>query len=210
MMLPHKVCPRCGQPAVLEMPRCRRCGHAYPAAGVEPTMTFARPLSEASRRELERARVPKRRSPAPLIATVLALLALGATAWLMRSVKPAAAPLASRTGPPTAAPPMRDPMAGMFVEREGRTEMPTLTVTNDDTDAMNLLLKDETGRVLLLPVPALSTASKQIPAGRYDIAVTSDNPAIRPNYGDAVFRRHKEYSTTFIQSPDYGPIHLGD
>jgi len=29
MIQPHKVCPRCGQPAVLQMPACRRCGYAY-------------------------------------------------------------------------------------------------------------------------------------------------------------------------------------
>lgn len=209
-MTPHKVCPHCGQPAVLDMVRCRRCGYNYSAVGVQPTMTFARPLSAASEREMNRVWPPKRRSHAPLIMAVPALLAIGGIAWVIRSVRPVIAPIAARAGRPSPVPPIRDPMAGMFVARDGRAEMPTLTVTNDDTDAMNLLLKDEAGRVSLLPVPALSTASKQVPAGRYDIAVTSDNPAIRPNYGDAVFRRYKDYSTTFVQSPDYGPVHLGD
>lgn len=27
---PYKVCPNCGQPAVLSMPRCGRCGRPYP------------------------------------------------------------------------------------------------------------------------------------------------------------------------------------
>ncbi len=29
MVAPHKVCPRCGQRAVLDMPACGRCGHQY-------------------------------------------------------------------------------------------------------------------------------------------------------------------------------------
>jgi hypothetical protein len=39
---PFKVCPNCGQPAVLSMPSCRRCGQSYPpfthasAYGVHP------------------------------------------------------------------------------------------------------------------------------------------------------------------------------
>ncbi|HLK61764.1 MAG TPA: hypothetical protein VKU00_34780 [Chthonomonadaceae bacterium] len=30
MTQPYKVCPQCGQPAVLEMAQCRRYGYAYP------------------------------------------------------------------------------------------------------------------------------------------------------------------------------------
>jgi|SRR5579871_1184013 len=26
---PHKFCPQCGQPTVLQMPQCARCGHLY-------------------------------------------------------------------------------------------------------------------------------------------------------------------------------------
>jgi hypothetical protein len=208
-MGPHKLCPNCGQPAVLEMDRCRRCGFVYTAASVEPTMTFTRPLSAASRRELERAHKPARRTIAPFVLAALALLAVSCAAYVIRAARLNAAPLTARAALPAAAP-LRDPMAGMFLEREGQTEQPTITISNSDTDAMSLLLKDASGRVTLLQVPAMSTASKQVPAGRYDIAVTSENPAIRPNYGDAEFRRRKEYSATFVQSADYGPIHLGD
>ena len=101
-------------------------------------------------------------------------------------------------------------MAGMFVEREGAAESPTLSITNDDNDTMQLLLKDAAGKVYHLEAHPMQTSSLQVPPGHYDVAVSSENPAIRPNYGDAEFRRHKEYSATFVQSADYGPIHLGD
>src|SRR5689334_15491083 len=29
MAQPHKTCPKCGQPAVLTMKQCGRCGHTY-------------------------------------------------------------------------------------------------------------------------------------------------------------------------------------
>jgi len=209
----HKICPRCGQPAVLDMPSCRRCGLPYPAPASEPTMTFDRPLSAASLRELERARAPVRRAALPWLAGLFALVVILGAAGLARKMRPpiGAAPIAGATGQPApTGTGMRDPTAGMFVEREGRAESPTLEVSNADNDTMFLLLKDETGRVYHLEAKAMATASLQIPAGRYNIAVSSDNPAIQPNYGDAVFRRHKEYSATFVQSLDYGPIHLGD
>ncbi|HZT43037.1 MAG TPA: hypothetical protein VFA07_12790 [Chthonomonadaceae bacterium] len=33
---PHKICPQCGQPAVLDMPVCRRCGFPFPTPNVVP------------------------------------------------------------------------------------------------------------------------------------------------------------------------------
>lgn len=32
MSVPHKVCPACGQPAVISMQQCQRCGHVYRTA----------------------------------------------------------------------------------------------------------------------------------------------------------------------------------
>lgn len=39
MNTPYKVCPNCGQPAVVSMPTCQRCGHQYrtQVASSEPT-----------------------------------------------------------------------------------------------------------------------------------------------------------------------------
>lgn len=211
-MMDHKVCPHCGQPAVLQMDRCRRCGYVYPTPGVEPTVTFTRPLSAASIRELERARGPAPRSAAPWLLAALALAACAAAVLViphLRAPVPAA-PLAAGAGRSLPSAPFRDPTAGLFVERKSRFEMPVLTISNADSDGMHLFLKDSTGKVLHLSIDSMATRSTPVPAGRYDVAISSDNPAIRPNYGDAVFRSFKEYSATFVQSPFNNPIHLGD
>ena len=212
-MTPHKVCPQCGQPAVLQMDQCRRCGFVYP--GFTPVVdSYGRPLSPAALREVRRpAAHPRRRASTIALLASIAVIALAAII-LARSAGRLGVPAAriADRGASPAAPlaGMRDPMAGMFVERESKAEMPTLAITNDDNDTMHLLLKDGAGRVFHLSAGAYETARLQIPTGRYDIAVTSDDPTIRPNNGDAVFRRYKEYSSTFVRSPDYGPIHLGD
>ena|SRR5579871_4859855 len=54
---PHKTCPQCGQPAVLEMPVCRRCGFPYPPAAVPVFVPIPVPLT---------ALVPPRKRASPL------------------------------------------------------------------------------------------------------------------------------------------------
>jgi hypothetical protein len=106
---------------------------------------------------------------------------------------------------------MHDPMAGPFIEKDSKSEIPRLSVTNGTGFALHLLLKDRTGKLFHVDAGPFETANASIPAGEYDLAITGDSPAIHGNSGDAIFRRYKEYSATFVVSfGDNGPIHIGD
>src|SRR5437588_8920507 len=39
MSIPHKICQNCGQPAVLDMPACRRCGQVFPSQPAPPPLS---------------------------------------------------------------------------------------------------------------------------------------------------------------------------
>ncbi len=213
-MTPHKVCPHCGQPAVLEMPQCRRCGIVYLPSAAQPPPPFGRPLSAASQREVRPVSNAPRKPAAIAALLAILLLALGGAAIFRAASRITLPPARVTEGGARSVPRggvgMRDPTAGLFVEHESRAEMPSLVITNGDNDTMYLELRDAAGRKHTLTARPNETAQLQIPAGQYGIAVTSDNPYIRPNYGDAVFRRFKEYAATFVTSSDPAPIHLGD
>src|SRR2546421_5665060 len=43
----HKVCPKCGQPAVLTMQTCQRCGHGYRTQFNDQTQVFDAPSTSS-------------------------------------------------------------------------------------------------------------------------------------------------------------------
>src|SRR5260221_6436140 len=87
---PHKICPHCGQPAVLAMQVCQRCGAPYP---VVPYMD-QRPSSPTSRTPLL----------VLLACGVLAIVLLGA---YFLQPPPAILSLASSNDPGATPPPAR-------------------------------------------------------------------------------------------------------
>src|SRR2546425_820857 len=119
MIEPYKQCPYCGQPAVLSMPRCGRCGAPYP------------PLPTES--------APQRRS-GPIIAllalcSLVALIALivfafqrtrsSAHAFAGNSLTTSHSQVAPSGPPVTGANGHREP-GSLFTERAGRSATPTI------------------------------------------------------------------------------------
>lgn len=99
---------------------------------------------------------------------------------------------------------------GLFVERDSAVEMPTIYITNIEQDMMRLVLEDPVGHRYEATSTSGQTATLHVPAGSYRVTVFSDNPAVQPNSGDAIFRKHKEYEASFAYSQTAEPLHLGD
>jgi hypothetical protein len=216
---PYKVCARCGQPAVLHMVQCGRCGLSFPPAVAPPYQTTAAPpapnLSAASQREVARAApaAGRRRPFLPLLA-MLALIALVAFA-ADRFVRGAQEVL-DRAGPVfTGAvgangPNVSDPTSGLFHERPSGAEQPTIVLGNGAEASLTLVLRGEDGREYRVNCEPNGEARLQVPAGHYTLTISSTSPWIQPNYGDATFRRFKEYDAYFVVDDHAPPIHLGD
>jgi hypothetical protein len=219
MTQPYKVCPRCGQPAVLQMPQCRRCGLPYPAQpAAAPPPTYGAPLSAASQREL--ARAPQRslrqqhsnRFAFLLIAALTAVGVYLAMAGIRRphdDVTAGAAPpqpgpsLFSASGQPGVG-------SGLFQERASTEETPTIHVYNEEEGTLILTLTDGSGRRYETRATPNQPGVVRVPAGHYAVEVASDLPGIDTNYGDADFRRFNAYDAAFVFASDAERIHLGD
>lgn len=235
MNQPHKVCPQCGQPAVLEMPQCRRCGYSYPVLSVPSPFSQPAMTKEPSH---------KRRALTGVLcvmALLVGVLAVGIRSLsVLFSAESTSSDLVSsprkrimRNGPPligtqgsssslptgsaltdrqssqpTSVPDVTSD--GMFKERPSQSEMPTIRVTNLDRDTMIFILRDASGHIYRTQSTNGHTATLQVPPGDYTVEVTDDDPMIRPNHGDATFRRYKEYEATFDASLFAPPFHLGD
>ncbi len=222
MNQPYKVCPHCGQPAVLAMPQCRRCGFVYPTVPMTPERSAA---------------VSRGRRAAPLLvllvfALLLIVLGVGlsrslfsrhssANGLVFSNAKPLSAAdsgIANAPSTPNAnsavtnAPsaPSADSDTSLFSARSSRTEMPTIHVTNAEVDNMTLTLRDRTGHIYQAQSRDGHTTTIQVPPGDYSVEVVSSNPEITPNSGDAVFRRFTEYDADFVYSTESTRIHLGD
>ncbi len=200
---PYKVCPACGQPAVLEIQRCRRCGLAYPPAPAPAAPGYYR---------------PSRPSAWPWV-----VAAAGGLMALLLVVGFAAARHAARAGasssltgtagqilPHSDTGGTADLTGSLFHERPGAAENPTIHVTNLEDDLMTLTLRDAAGRQYVVRSINGITQTVSIPAGDYTVEVTSNDPMIHGSTGDATFRRYKEYDATFVHGPPMGPLHLGD
>ena len=88
--------------------------------------------------------------------------------------------------------------------------MPTVNVTNGAVGTLTLTLRSPQGKVYTVQATAGEEAHLQVPAGTYTLSITSDMPAIRPNYGDATFQRFKQYDAVFVLGDVDAPIHIGD
>lgn len=219
MTMPHKICPQCGQPAVVAMTQCRRCGGAFsavpPAGSADPTAP--RP-TEAPR--AQQAALQRRRRIAPLMlsaALVLGALLLGGTAFVVNRAllqsgrfdadkSTGGSPLNAAPAD-TAASPHK---LSFFVETPSAEEMPTLTFRYMAAGTLTLTLRDRYGHVYRALSREAELAKLQVPAGDYSVSIDSDNPHIRPNWGDAAFRKFKSYDADFVVGASDTRIHLGD
>jgi hypothetical protein len=132
---------------------------------------------------------------------------MGGLANAMGGTNPSFPPLASSSGQQPA---FRDPTGGMFQERAGQNEMPTIFVLNTEEGILTLVLRDQAGRSYQAVSPAGQRTELKVPPGHYTVAVSSNVPGIQSNYGDATFRPFKEYDATFGYVSEAAPIHLGD
>lgn len=100
---------------------------------------------------------------------------------------------------------------GMFKERPSSAETPTVYITNEDNDLMTVVFRSADGRTYQLQATAGMPGSVQLPAGEYEVFITSNSPMISDNSGTAVFRRHREYYASFYTvRGDAPPVRMGD
>ncbi len=88
--------------------------------------------------------------------------------------------------------------------------MPVLTFRNMDDDTLTLTLRDSAGHVYKATSRLEQLATLQVPAGYYSLSIECDNPRIRPNWGDATFRKFKTYHADFVVGHRDERIHLGE
>ncbi len=98
----------------------------------------------------------------------------------------------------------------LFVESESPQEMPILTFNCYADTTMSLTLRDRYGHVYRASSRLAESATMQVPPGEYSVSIDSDNPHIRPNWGDATFRKFKAYHADFIVGHSDERVHLGD
>lgn len=219
MTMPHKNCPQCGQPAVLAMAQCRRCGFLFasapPFAASRPTQSSSMEAPAAQRYAQQRRR--RTGPPALLIALGLSVLLLGAGLTVLRNTatRRTAFPARGLSGgsalnsaPADAAPPPGK--LSFFVESNGTEEMPVLTFRNLADGIMTLTLRDRYGHVYRASSQQMGLARLQVPAGDYSVSLESSTPRIRPNWGDATFRKFKSYDALFVAGHSDERVHLGD
>ncbi len=213
MTMPHKICPQCGQPAVLEIAQCRRCGFVY-----APMPAATPPAFTPSAREMPRDRQAaqqRKNSALPLALMAIFIIGVVAVGSVVRVLTRAAF---SGRGVPggsgvnsspadTASPPGK---LSFFVESDGKQEMPVLTFRNMENDTMTLTLQDSYGHVFKASSRSEQLATVQVPAGYYSVSLQNDNPMVRPNWGDATFRKFKTYHADFVEGHFDARIHLGE
>lgn len=218
MTMPHKTCPHCGQPAVAAMQQCRRCGYVY----APPVGPFSPPAAQAV--ETPRAHQATRqvsRSAAPLLlllALGLGVLLIGAAVREWKHTAAASQVAFSGEGLPggpavNAFPTDAASSPGklsLFVESESKQERPVLTFRNFADGALTLTLRDRFGHAYRAVSREAQEATLQVPAGEYSVSIDSDSPRIRPNWGDAAFRKFKSYHADFVAGHSDTRIHLGE
>lgn len=203
MTQPYKICPACGQPAVLSMPVCRRCGRPYvppPAPGVYlpqslPIAPDAPPWQGTSRRKQG------------VLFGVLAAAVLAGVVLLF-SLRPS-----ERSGPPRTGSSGLTQSSGPFTERWSDRETPTINVTSLARDAATCVFRDRDGNVYSLRAEPGKTSSLPLPAGDYTFQIVPANPQVYGQSGSATFRRFRAYDLTMVTDtyrtvPDNA--HIGD
>lgn len=102
------------------------------------------------------------------------------------------------------------PGPGPFTEATSRTETPTIVVTNGEGDHLVFMLSSGYRVVCRLEIAPYGVGSVRVMPGQYDYRVVGTDPHVGAGYGDATFRRYREYRATFVNGTDFGPQHLGD
>jgi len=168
---------------------------------------------------VEVARPPRRGSVWPLIA--LLALPVAALAFLAYQkskpdgAAPGAASLTSHSrvvqvgAPPTEIGGRQSP-GSLFTERISASATPTIHVTNREDDVITCVFRDPAGHEFRVQSSAGKTESIRIPPGQYTVEVSSNDPFVQPNSGDATFRRFKDYDADFVHASSAESFHLGD
>ena len=179
----YKTCPVCGQPAVLSMPACGRCGTPYPRLPSASSSTPPPLLPGANTFPTPSQSGTKNRVPGLGIIGVLLALLLGAIL------------ISERRAPQTpVAEDARGSLvqsSGPFHERPSPIETPTITISSTVPDTVLCVFQDHAGHTYELRVDPGQTASIQMPAGDYDFQIDPGNPAVHGESGDATFRRYR-------------------
>jgi hypothetical protein len=213
MTMPHKICPQCGQPAVLAMMQCQRCGFVY-GSGTSASQSGFPPSPHS--REIPRAQQPalqpRRRGPLALLVILgLGIVVLGAVAlsWRLNVLTRGLSEGSGLNSAPidAEAPPSK---LSLFVESDSREEMPVLKWRNFTFSPMSITLRDRYGHVYRSSIEHGGVATLQVPAGDYSVSLDSSNPRIHPNWGDASFRKFKAYRANIVLHHSHERIHLGD
>jgi hypothetical protein len=98
----------------------------------------------------------------------------------------------------------------LFAEQDSPQEMPALTFGNMADATLTLTLRDRYGHVYRASARREETATLQVPPGDYSVSLDGDNPHIRPNWGDATFRKFKSYHAAFGVGHVDTRVHLGE
>lgn len=206
----YKTCPHCGQPMVLSMPRCMRCGYVFPVAAphYDPAIL---------------ARDRGRPVWAPwIIAGVLFVPFLFAALLVpvfMQANNPAREASTDRyrsesgdrggSGSFISAAPREG--GSPFTERPSARERPTIFVSNAEGDAIYLELIDADGGTTTIGARGGGqVASSPVDPGEYRVRVYTNNPNVQENTGVAVFRKFREYECVFAYTDSSDPLQLGD
>ncbi len=219
MTMSHKTCPQCGQPAVLTMPQCQRCGFVYGPGTSAPSSSLPTPLSR-ERPRTQQAALQPRSILGPLLLFValgLGVVVLGVGVRMARHAALRRTVSAARglsggsalNGAPAdaSAPPSK---FSFFVESDSQQEMPKLTFRNMAIGTLTLTLRDRYGHMYRASSSQEEEATLQVPAGDYSVSIDNDSPLIRPNWGDATFRKFKSYHANFVVGHSNARIHLGE
>ena len=229
-MQPYKRCDSCGQPAVLSMVRCGRCGKPFTvvsggssSVGQPPTQQILNhpagyPYS-ALRKPLSLWRI--------LLIGALMMLSLAVVLGGMRrnrrhrfpqpaglmfnltapAAQPGSEPSPSALQQPGTAPPVA---GGLFQETNSAEETPVVTIYNVETDSLFMDLVDESGHSFHLASVRGMPGTVRLPSGDYRLRITSSDPRIGATEGTAIFRKHKQYSAVFHHDLPNGPVQIGD
>src|SRR5579871_202657 len=140
----YKTCPVCGQPAVLSMPACGRCGAPYPPLSAPGTAQP--PIMPGAGAPLPSQPTSGSRGPALAIIAVLLALLLGAALFSLHRSSQAPAP----QGEDAAGSLMQS--SGPFHERPSPIETPTISITSTVEDETTCVFQDRAGHVYDLRV----------------------------------------------------------
>ncbi len=98
-----------------------------------------------------------------------------------------------------------------FTESTSSQEQPTIVMTNDSWQTIGMTFNGPSYR--RVSIPPYQTVMVTLPVGEYQLALWGET--IQCRYGLGVFRRYKQYETTWVIATrpawmPFGPLYMGD